>query len=82
MTHADYCGFDRWDWMQTLANVLRERALVGKHIMNYGWDDLPAELQADFNDVITGSVDTFGGPWWAAMYDGWYSFVAPEVTRE
>lgn len=42
MTHADYCGYDRWDWMQTLANVLRERALVGKHIMNYGWDDLPA----------------------------------------
>jgi putative spermidine/putrescine transport system substrate-binding protein len=47
-----------------------------------GWDDLPAELQADFNDVITSNVPTFGGPWLAAMYDGWYSFVAPEVTRE
>lgn len=46
------------------------------------WDDLPAELQADFNDVITSNVPTFGGPWLAAMYDGWYSFVAPDVTRE
>ncbi|MBI1296034.1 extracellular solute-binding protein [bacterium] len=46
------------------------------------WDDLPADLREDFNDVITSNVPTFGGPWTAAMFDGWYSFVAPDVTRE
>lgn len=46
------------------------------------WDVLPAELQEDFNDVITDNVPSFGSPWRAAMYDGWYTFVAPDVERE
>ena len=46
------------------------------------WDTLPAELREDFNDVITDNVPSFGGPWIPPMYDGWYSFVAPDVSRE
>jgi putative spermidine/putrescine transport system substrate-binding protein len=45
------------------------------------WDTLPAELREDFNDVITDNVPSFGGPWIPPMYDGWYSFVAPDVSR-
>lgn len=50
MTHANYCGFDRWDWMETLTTVLRERALVGNHIRNYGWDDMPAVYKERYPD--------------------------------
>ncbi|MEZ4675162.1 MAG: extracellular solute-binding protein [Caldilineaceae bacterium] len=46
------------------------------------WDQLPAELQEDFNDVITDNVPSFGGPWTGPMYEGWYTNVAPDVTRE
>jgi putative spermidine/putrescine transport system substrate-binding protein len=46
-----------------------------------GWETLPEELREDFNDVITDEVPSFGGPWLPAMYDGWYSFVAPDVER-
>lgn len=47
-----------------------------------GWDDLPAELREEFNDVITENVPAFGDPWRAAMFDGWYTFVAPDIERE
>ncbi|MEX1018713.1 MAG: extracellular solute-binding protein [Litorilinea sp.] len=46
------------------------------------WDELPDELRADFNDVITENVPSFGSTWQPPMYDGWYSFVAPDVDRE
>lgn len=45
------------------------------------WDELPAELQADFNDVITDNVPSFGSVWQPAMYDGWYTYVAPDIER-
>ena len=46
------------------------------------WDLLPSELQEDFNDVITDTVPSFSSSWRAAMFDGWYTFVAPDVERE
>ncbi|MCB0089899.1 MAG: extracellular solute-binding protein, partial [Caldilineaceae bacterium] len=46
------------------------------------WDQLPAELQEDFNDVITDDVPSFGSPWTGPMYEGWYTYVAPDVERE
>jgi putative spermidine/putrescine transport system substrate-binding protein len=46
------------------------------------WDQLPAELQDDFNDVITDNVPSFGSPWVPPMYDGWYTNVAPDIERE
>ncbi len=46
------------------------------------WDLLPSELLEDFNDVITDTVPSFSGSWRAAMFDGWYTFVAPDVERE
>lgn len=46
------------------------------------WDLLPGELQEDFNDVITDTVPSFSSSWRAAMFDGWYTFVAPDVERE
>ncbi len=46
------------------------------------WDLLPSELQEDFNDVITDTVPAFSGSWRAAMFDGWYTYVAPDVERE
>jgi len=46
------------------------------------WDVLPSELQEDFNDVITDTVPSFSGAWRAAMFDGWYTHVAPDVERE
>lgn len=45
------------------------------------WDQLPTELQEDFNDVITDNVPSFGTPWVPPMYDGWYANVAPDVER-
>ncbi len=46
------------------------------------WDLLPSELQEDFNDVITDTVPSFSGTWRAAMFDGWYTHVAPDIERE
>lgn len=46
------------------------------------WDTLPAELQADFNDVITDDVPSFSGVWVPAAIDGWYTNVAPDIERE
>jgi putative spermidine/putrescine transport system substrate-binding protein len=46
------------------------------------WEQLPQELQADFNDVITDDVPSFGSVWTGPMYEGWYSTVAPDVVRE
>lgn len=46
------------------------------------WEQLPAELQEEFNDVITDNVPAFGSVWQPSMYDGWYATVAPDIVRE
>lgn len=46
------------------------------------WDLLPGELREDFNDVITDTVPSFSSSWRAAMFDGWYTYVAPGIERE
>jgi putative spermidine/putrescine transport system substrate-binding protein len=45
-----------------------------------GWDLLPAELQSDFNDVITSNVPFWpGGEYNAARNKGWYEQVATNI---
>lgn len=46
------------------------------------WSTLPAELQEDFNDVITSDVPNFGGVWVGPAIEGWYANVAPELEPE
>jgi hypothetical protein len=46
----NYDGFARWDWMQTLAEVLGERGMVGDHIARYSWDELPDSYKAQYPD--------------------------------
>jgi hypothetical protein len=46
----DYCGFNRWDWMESLAAILVRRAAVGNHIRRWGWDELPTEYKNDYKD--------------------------------
>jgi putative spermidine/putrescine transport system substrate-binding protein len=71
----------------TLANFMLSSAMQESVVRVIGgfpavnWETLPTELREDFNDVITDRVPSFGGPWIPPMYDGWYSFVAPEVQR-
>lgn len=44
------------------------------------WDSLPAELQTQFQDVITDVVPTWpGGDYGAAMVEGWYNNVATNI---
>jgi len=45
------------------------------------WAELPAELQEDFNDVITANVPSFGGVWSGPAVEGWFTNVAPEIER-
>lgn len=45
-----YSGRDRWDWMVSLTQVLRDRASVGRHIEQYGWDYLPENYQRAYPD--------------------------------
>jgi len=45
MIDNDYCGYDRWEWMMSLANVLEERARVGNYILSNGWDAMPEDYQ-------------------------------------
>ncbi len=47
------------------------------------WELLSTDLQQEFTDVVTDEVPVFpGGEWEAAMNDGWYSNVAPNVDRD
>lgn len=47
------------------------------------WEVLPAELRERFADVVPTSIPTFpGGDWGAAISDGWYRTVAPNLPRE
>lgn len=46
------------------------------------WDNLPAELKAEYIDVIPVSIPTFpSGDWQTAKNDGWYRFVATNLTQ-
>jgi putative spermidine/putrescine transport system substrate-binding protein len=47
------------------------------------WDVLPADLREKYAAVVPASIPTFpGGDWGAAVSDGWYRQVAPNVARE
>ncbi|MBW7883294.1 MAG: extracellular solute-binding protein [Caldilineaceae bacterium] len=76
------------DGALALANFLLSPEMQESVVRDIGgfpaisWSSLPAELQEDFNDVITDNVPSFGDPWVASMFDGWYTFVAPDVPRE
>ena len=46
------------------------------------WDHVSAELRERFADIVPNTIPTFpGGPWEAAINDGWYRNVAPNVDR-
>ncbi len=46
------------------------------------WDNLPADLKAQYIDVIPVSIPTFpSGDWQTAKNDGWYKNVATNLTR-
>jgi len=46
------------------------------------WEYLPAEMQEKFKPVIAKTMPNFpGGDWTAAVTDGWYRNVAPNVNR-
>lgn len=46
------------------------------------WDYVSADLRERFADIIPQTIPTFpGGPWEAAINDGWYRNVAPNVDR-
>jgi putative spermidine/putrescine transport system substrate-binding protein len=47
-----------------------------------GWEHVSAELRERFADIIPQQIPTFpGGAWEAAINDGWYRNVAPNVDR-
>jgi len=47
-----------------------------------GWEYVSADLRERFADIIPQSIPTFpGGQWEAAINDGWYRNVAPNVDR-
>jgi putative spermidine/putrescine transport system substrate-binding protein len=46
------------------------------------WDYISADLREKFADIVPQSIPTFpGGKWEAAINDGWYRNVAPNVDR-
>ena len=47
------------------------------------WDNLPADLKAEYIDVIPVSIPTFpSGDWQTAKNDGWYKNVATNIKRD
>ena len=47
------------------------------------WDNLPADLKAEYIDVIPVSIPTFpSGDWQTAKNDGWYKNVATNIVRD
>jgi len=47
------------------------------------WDHVSADLRKRFADIIPQTIPTFpGGKWEAAINDGWYRNVAPNVDRK
>ncbi len=46
------------------------------------WDNVSAELREKFADIIPTTIPTFpAGDWEAAINDGWYRNVAPNIDR-
>jgi putative spermidine/putrescine transport system substrate-binding protein len=46
------------------------------------WDYISADLRAKYQDIVPTTIPTFpGGDWGAAISDGWYRNVAPNVDR-
>jgi ABC-type uncharacterized transport system, periplasmic component len=46
------------------------------------WDHISPELRERFADIVPQTIPTFpGGQWEAAINDGWYRNVAPNVDR-
>jgi putative spermidine/putrescine transport system substrate-binding protein len=47
------------------------------------WENLPADLKAEYIDVIPVSIPTFpSGDWQTAKNDGWYKNVATNIVRD
>ena len=46
------------------------------------WDNVSADLQAKFKDIVPTSIPVFpSGDWEKAVNDGWYRNVAPNIDR-
>lgn len=50
MNDNNYCGYTRWDWINSLVHVLAERAHIGEHIETHGWDWLPDSYKRRYPD--------------------------------
>lgn len=71
-----------------LANFVLTREMQSAVVEQIGgfpaisWDELPTELQDQFNSVITDTVPTWpGGEYSALMVEGWYNNVATNIDR-
>ena len=71
-----------------LADYMLSPTMQAKLIADIGafpgiaWDKLPADVAAKYQSVASSVMPTFpGGPWGAALNDGWYTNVAPQVSR-
>jgi putative spermidine/putrescine transport system substrate-binding protein len=64
---------------ETQTSVVRE---IGG-FPGLSWDNLPADLKAEYIDVIPLQIPTFpSGDWQTAKNDGWYRYVATNITRD
>ncbi len=73
----------------TLANFMLSPATQTSCVKDIGgfpgisWDNLPADLKAEYIDVIPVSIPTFpSGDWSKAKNDGWYKNVATNIKRD
>lgn len=71
-----------------LANFLLQPKIQAKMIADFGafpsvdWKYLPTDLAAKYKNVASSVMPSFpGGPWSSALNDGWYSSVAPGISR-
>lgn len=71
-----------------LADFMLSPEIQAKMIADFGafpaimWDKLPADVAAKYKSVASTVMPSFpGGQWGTALNDGWYTNVAPQVTR-
>ena len=71
-----------------LANYMLQPAIQARLIADIGafpgisWDKLPPDMAAKYKSVASAVMPTFPeGQWSAALNDGWYENVAPQVSR-
>ncbi len=71
-----------------LANFMLQPEIQAKMITDFGafpgiaWSNLPADLAAKYASVASTKMPAFPeGQWSAALNDGWYTNVAPGVSR-